>query len=85
MNKNKKYKSKIIENSFHNIPLKLRLEVTIEMWLQSHLVDIGIIPDGYWSDAKERKYGKLFRRPSKQLTKWLLEEIKEWEKNGRPK
>jgi len=76
---------KIVEDILHGIPLKLRLEVSIEMWLQSHLVDIGVIPNGYWSDVKERKYGKLFRKPSKTLAKWLLREIKDWEKDGRPK
>ena len=83
--KEKEYNSEIVENILHNAPLKLRLNVLIEMWLQTYLVDIGVIPDGYWSDAKERKYSKLFRKPSKQLTKWLIEEIKQWEKDGRPK
>lgn len=85
MNKNKKHINRVDEGFFHNIPLRIRLEVSIEMWLQSHLIDIGVIPDGYWSYVKERKYGKLFRKPSKALSKWLLREIKEWEKDGRPK
>jgi hypothetical protein len=76
---------KIVEDILHGIPLKLRLEVSIEMWLQSHLVDIGVIPNGYWSDVKERKYGKLFRKPSKKLTEWIMRDIKEWEKDGSPK
>ena len=51
---------------------------------QTHLIDIGVIPDGFWSDEKEKKYGKLFRKFAKVLTKVQIETIEQWEKNGRP-
>jgi len=67
------------------IPLKTRLQVLNEMLIQSHLIDIGVIPDGGWTDEKEEKYGKLFRKFAKELTKHQMNEIKQWEKDGRPK
>jgi hypothetical protein len=81
----RKYNSEIVDDILKSISLKTRLEVLLSMWLQSHLVDIGVIPDGFWSDTKEIKYGKLFRDPSKELAKCILNEIEEWEKNGSPK
>jgi hypothetical protein len=68
-----------------SVPLKTRLNVTNEMLLQTHLVNIGVIPDGFWSDEKEKKYGKLFRKFAKELTRVQIKEFKEWEKDGRPK
>jgi hypothetical protein len=44
-----------------NIPLETRLRIVNEMMLQTYLVEIGVIPNGFWSDEKEKKYGKLFR------------------------
>jgi hypothetical protein len=85
MNKNRKYNSKIVDEILHHAPLKQRLNVLIEIWLQTHLIDIAVIPDGYWSDEKEKEYGVLFRKPSKKLTKWIMKEIKDWEKDGKPK
>ena len=75
----------IIDQILKESPLKTRLLVLNEMLIQSYLVEIGHIPDGFWSDGKERKYGRSFRRFAKQLTKYQLSEIKRWEKDGRPK
>jgi hypothetical protein len=68
-----------------SISLKIRLKVVNEMLIQSYLVEIGHIPDGFWSDRKERKYGRSFRRFASQLTKAQMKEFKKWEKDGRPK
>jgi hypothetical protein len=84
MERNRKEAEERIAASMREIPLKIRLYVLNEMMIQSHLVEIGVIPDGYWSDEKEKKYGKLFRPIAKKLTKFQLQEIKEWEKDGRP-
>jgi len=76
--------SKTIEDILKRTPLKTRLKVTNEMLIQSYLVEIGHIPDGFWSDGKERKYGRSFRRFALQLTKAQIKEFKQWEKDGKP-
>jgi len=65
--------------------LKDRLNILNDMMLQIHLVDIGVIPNGFWSDEKEKKYGKLWRKFAKEMTKHQITIFNEWEKDGRPK
>ena len=75
----------IIENLRKRIPLRTRLKVHNEMLIQSYLIDIGFIPDGYWSEEKEEKYGKSFRELAGKMADDAIEEFNEWEKDGRPK
>ena len=75
----------IIETLRKRIPLGTRLSVLNEMMIQSFLIDIGHIPDGYWTDEKEEKYGKEFRALAKKMAKAEIDEFNEWEKDGRPK
>lgn len=77
--------SNIIEKYRKKISLRIRLKVLNEMMIQSFLIDIGHIPDGYWSDEREEQYGKEFRAFAKKLTDAQIEEINDWEKDGRPK
>jgi hypothetical protein len=77
--------SDTISDILKSIPLKTRLYVSNEMLIQSYLVEIGHIPDGFWSNGKERKYGRSFRRFAKELTRVQMNEIKQWEKDGRPR
>lgn len=65
--------------------LKTRLSVLNHMLILSFMVDNGFIPDGYWTDEKEKKYGKMLRKITIELTSAQLKEIKDWEKDGRPK
>jgi hypothetical protein len=82
--KARKTKNNRIHQILKEIPLKTRLYVLNEMMIQSYLVEIGFIPDGFWSDVKEKKYGKSFRKFAKKLTKCQLKDIKQWEKDGKP-
>ena len=75
----------VIERIRKRIPLETRLKVLNEMMIQSFLIDIGYIPDGYWDDEKEEKYGKKFRALAKKMAKAEIDEFNEWEKDGRPK
>jgi hypothetical protein len=75
----------IFDQILKECPLKTRLYVLNEMLIIDYLVKIGHIPDGFWSDSKDRKYGTSLRRFARQLTKFQLSEIKRWEKDGRPK
>lgn len=61
--------------------LEIRLNVLNDMMLQSVLIDMGYIPDGFWSDEKEKKYGS-FHKFAKKFTKAQLKVIKEWQKDG---
>jgi len=85
MEKNKWPQENGIFEILHSASLKIRLNVLNEMMLQCFLVDNGYIPKGFWSDEKEKKYGKAFRKEAKQMTKLQIKAIKEWEKDGRPK
>jgi hypothetical protein len=79
------HNSPIIKEILDSVPLKMRLEIVNDMLLQTHLIKIGVIPDGSWSNAKEKKYGKLFRGFAKKLAKAQLDTFKQWEKDGKPK
>jgi hypothetical protein len=85
MNKARVIPSSRISEMLQEMPLKTRLNVTNEMLIQSYLIDAGFIPDGFWTDEKEKKYGKSFRKFAKELTKAQMKEFKQWEKDGRPK
>lgn len=74
-----------IEQLLAEIPIKERISVTNYMFIKSFLVDIEFIPKGFWSDEKEKKYGKIIDKATKELTKMQLQAFKEWEKDGRPK
>ena len=68
-----------------SIPLETRLKVVNEMSIQTFLIDECYIPSGFWSDEKEKLYGKSFRKFAKELTKAQMKEFKQWKKDGRPK
>lgn len=82
-------KARVVHNErlaemLKDVPLKTRLKVVNEMMIQSYLIDQKFIPDGYWSDEKEKMYGH-FRKFAKELTEAQMKEFKEWEKDGKPK
>ena len=77
--------SDIIEKFRKRIPLRTRLKVHNEMLIQSYLIDNGYIPDGYWDEEKEEKFGKKFRALAGKMADLAIEEFNEWEKDGRPK
>jgi len=76
MNKNKPIDKENIKALLGNIPLKSRLRTLNYMMIQAYLTDIGYIPDGYWTDEKEKKYAKSISKFVTKLTKAQLDEIK---------
>jgi len=76
--------SELFDKIRKRIPLRTRLKVLNEMMIQSFLIDIGYIPDGYWDDEKEEKYGKAFRELAGKMADAEIESFNEWEKHGRP-
>lgn len=76
--------SDIIERYRRRIPLRIRLKVIFEMKIQNYLIERGYVPDGYWNDEKEEKFGNHFRKLAKEMADTAIEEFEEWEKDGRP-
>jgi len=76
MNKNKPIIEENIKVLLGNSPLKSRLLTLNYMMIQTYLIDIGYIPDGYWTDEKEKKYGKSLNKFAKKLTKAQMDTIK---------
>jgi hypothetical protein len=76
--------SKTIKNLRKRIPLRTRLMVGNEMLLRVYLIDNGFVPEGYWSDDKEEKYGKFIRELAERVTDTSIADFIEWEKDGRP-
>jgi len=74
-----------VKKMVRDMPLEIRLKVENEMLIQFYLVEIGHIPGGFWSDDKEKMYGKSFREFAEKVTKAQLSVFKQWEKDGRPK
>ena len=83
--KDKPYSESILRTLIIETPLETRLYAINDMLILDYLVEIGVIPDGYWSDKKEKKYGRQLHKFAKKLTKVQIKEIKKWEKDGRPK
>ena len=73
-----------IKQRMKKIPLETRLYVMNDMAILSYLVDNGFIPDGFWTDEKEKKYGKNLHKFAKKLAKFQIQKMKQWEKDGRP-
>jgi hypothetical protein len=65
--------------------LPSRLYVVNHMSILSFLVDNKFIPAGYWNDKKEKQYRKMIDKFAKYLTKLQTREMKQWEKDGKPK
>jgi len=77
--------NKFLEDYRKTMPLENRLTVLYEMTLHTFLVDTGCVPDGFWNDEKEEKYGTAFRAQAKVMAKAAIKEFDEWEEDGRPK
>ena len=76
--------SEILDKIRKRIPLRTRLTVLNHMMLQTFLIDNGFIPDGYWDDEKEAKYGKMLQDAAERMTDAEINTIREWEDHGRP-
>lgn len=83
MSKARVIKSPHFQDILKDTPLKIRLNVINEMSIQSFLIDSGYVPDGFWTDDKEEKFGG-FREFAKELTENQISEFNRWEKDGRP-
>jgi len=77
-------KNPLLEKLRKETPLEIRLRVHNHAYFLCFLVDNGYIPDGYWTDEKEEKYGKQIHEFVTTLTDSQLKEVKEWEEDGRP-
>lgn len=63
--------------------LETRLKVANQMAFQELLVEIGFRERKPWADDEDELL-KIIWGSSKDLAKWQLEEIKQWELDGKP-
>lgn len=77
--------NKQIEYILKEASLKDRLYVLNDMLIQTYLIDNGFIPEGFWTDEKEKKYGKALHKFAKQLADYQIKEMKQWEKDRKLK
>ena len=75
--------SKIIKKILKETPLKTRLYVLNSMSMSALLVELGYREDKPWGDDEEEIAVKLDKY-AKKITRWQLEDIKKWEKDGKP-
>lgn len=82
--KNKPKKSKInFDDIIKNIPLRTRIRVINEMELIDALTELGFREDRSWGDDEQELLNKIIEHSSKH-TDYIMKEIKQWEKDGRP-
>ncbi|MFW6243138.1 MAG: hypothetical protein ACOC2W_03170 [bacterium] len=73
----------ILSDSLKNIPLETRLNVLNEMSFINLITKIGYREEKYWTeDEKDKRI--IISNFAKELTYDILEEIKEWENDGKP-
>jgi hypothetical protein len=73
----------IISELCKKIPLETRLTVSNEMAMIDLLTELGFRDDKMWTKEEDPMLEKLCNL-AKKWTKIQLDEIKEWEENGKP-
>lgn len=86
LKKAEEYNSTLISDLVDSIGIDIRLRVSNEIGLINFLTDNGFRKSGYWDAANEEdeKLRQAISVWAQQQTAWQLEDIKEWEANGRP-
>lgn len=73
----------LISELTKNIPLKTRLNVSNEMAFIDLIVELGYRESKMWTDDEKDILSKL-RELSRKHTESILEDIEEWESDGKP-
>jgi hypothetical protein len=76
-------RSPILEKIRKETPLETRLSVLNKMMFIDLLSTLGFRKDKYWTPEEDPLLSKLCEHAQK-LTNMQLEDIKEWEEDGRP-
>jgi len=74
----------IDEFKVENISLERRFQIINEMGFIGFLSELGYREDKMWTDEEQETLDKLCEY-TKKHTKNLIEELKVWEKDGKPK
>ncbi len=78
-------RSTILQDILKETPLEIRIKVCLEAMLITSLVDMGFRESRMWNDSDEdNELLQKIHKSAKQTTEWLLEDIKQWEDDGRP-
>jgi hypothetical protein len=75
-------KSETVERLLKEIPLKTRLSVSNATAFINLLSELGY-RKGYWGPDEDEKFKRLCELADEH-TQYQLNEIKEWEENGKP-
>lgn len=79
-------RSKIVNDILKSTPLDIRIKVDVKMMLLTVLTDLGFRESRSWTDSEEdQKILDKIEELTKKNTNYILDSIKEWEADGRPK
>ncbi|MFW6225710.1 MAG: hypothetical protein ACOC3V_01965 [bacterium] len=73
----------ILSDSLKNIPLEIRLNVLNEITFINLITKLGYREEKYWTEDEKDKR-RIISNLAKELTTDILNEIKEWENDGKP-
>lgn len=73
----------MLKEMLKSIPIEDRLTVLNELTFINLISELGYREDKYWTENENDKL-MIIRKMSKELANDILEEIKEWEKDGKP-
>lgn len=76
-------KSRSFRKLVKKVPLKIRLQVSIEMEFINLITKLGYREDKVWGDDEEHIRKKISSMATK-LAKDHIEEIENWKKDGEP-
>ena len=76
-------RSKTVDRLIKTTTLETRLFVTNQCYLIKTITDLGFRDENMWSHNDKELFNKIAEK-AKELTEWQLEQIKEWEEDGKP-
>jgi len=78
-------RSDLLEKILKETPLEIRFKVHLEAMIITSLVDMGFRESRMWNDSDEdNELMPKRHEKAQQTTTCLLEDVKQWEKDGRP-
>lgn len=86
MNKARKVLSNTIVDLIKETPLESRIRISCWFALNNMIHDSGAREEAVWDEAnpKDVKLMELLEDKTKELTERIMENIKEWETDGKP-
>lgn len=76
--------NELINKLLRETPLKIRLQVLNEMCFVDMLCELGYITEGSWTPDEQETMLVKISQYCEKLTQSQLEDVEQWEKDGRP-